>query len=272
MARKQTRISRRMLFAYFVLVGFIFLFAPPRFTNPFRLAFARLFRWPLSIGRSVTLAAARTRGSEEVVGMREYIRLQNHLANVIEQRDQEHKKVEELSGLRVTSDWDRMNLVLADIITVSQGRQNELIINRGRDDGLVDGQFVLGDRSVIGTVSGVSSSTARVRLFTAASRVAVKIVELRGQRLRAIADGFMQGTGNNCAKIPLCSKKLEIKEGNLVFVSKQNKFLDVPIIAGRVSQCKTDEKEPVLWDITVEPVCDIEKLRQVAVIVTNPEQ
>jgi cell shape-determining protein MreC len=261
-----------MLFTYLLLLGFIFLFAPPKLTDPFRLAFARLFRWPLGIGRAVSLASAGARGSEEVVSMREYSRLRNELVNVIEQRDQEHKKVEELSRLRVNSDWDRMNLVLADIITVSEGRQNELIINRGRNDGLVDGQFVLGDKSVIGIVSGASSETARVRLLTAASRVAVKIVERRGQRLRAIADGFMEGAGNNRAKIPLCSKKLAIEEGNLVFVSKQNKFLDVPIIAGRVSQCKTDEKEPVLWDIAVEPVCDIEKLRQVTVIVTNPKQ
>jgi hypothetical protein len=43
------------------------------------------------------------------------------------------------------------------------------------------------------------------------------------------------------------------------------------VITGTVAQCKSNDENPVLWDITVKPACDIEKITDVAVIVMNPE-
>jgi len=37
-----------------------------------------------------------------------------------------------------------------------------------------------------------------------------------------------------------------------------------------VALCERNKESPLLWDITVEPVCDIETLSDVAVIVMNP--
>jgi len=51
--------------------------------------------------------------------------------------------------------------------------------------------------------------------------------------------------------------------------SKKPGFLDMPMIIGKVAQCKLNA-QPLLWDITVEPVCDIQKAENVVVIVMNP--
>ncbi len=116
MARKQIRVSRRMLFTWFMLAGFIFLFAPQNLTNKFQLAFARIFRWPLSIGRSISLVAHTQQPLTDVVSRREYNKLQNHLANLTEQLYQEHQKVENLSGLRDRLPLKGAKIVLADVI------------------------------------------------------------------------------------------------------------------------------------------------------------
>ncbi len=252
-----------MLFTWFLLGGFIFLFAPDRLTNRFQLTFARLFSWPLSIGRGISLAT-RTRIITDVVPRREYTQLQSHLANVTQQRDQEHERVEQLSGLRLRADWQRMKFILADIITVSDGTASVLTVNRGQEDGLAKDQFVLADNSIIARVSAVSSGTAQVRLFTdPASKIAVKIAGLNVKRV-------MQGTGNDTGRILNLQMEHKVKKGDEILAQKEPGFLDVPMIIGRVTQCKRDEQNPMVWDITVEPVCNIRELTTVAVIAHSP--
>ena len=265
MARKQIRVSRRMLFTWFMLAGFIFLFAPQNITNNFQFAFARIFRWPLSIGRSISLSVPVQQPLTDLVPRRKYNQLQNHLANVIEQLNLEHKKVEELSGLRIRLPLEGARLVPADVYRVSiGGSRSELIINRGRSDGLAEGQFVLGDNSIIGIISGVAHREAQVRLFTdPTSRIEVKIAGLN-------IDRIMQGDGNIAAKIPMVSKKHKVRAGDKVFARKKPGLLDAPIIIGTVAQCRKDDEKPLLWDITVKPACEMERLKDVAVIIMNP--
>jgi cell shape-determining protein MreC len=252
-----------MLFTWFMLGGFIFLFAPKSVTNKFQFAFARTFGWPLGIGRSITLAVDAS-PLADVVSRREYNQLRNHLVNITEQRNHAQKEVEKLSGLRVKPAWERINFVLADVITVSEGPQNELIINRGAEDSLVAGQFVLGDNSIIGTISGVSARRAKVKLFTdPTSKIPVKVDQLDVVRI-------MQGAGGGSAKIQLLQINHKVNKGSIVLADKKPGFLDVPMIIGKIAQCKRDDKAPSLWDITVEPVCDIQRLKYIAVIVMNP--
>jgi rod shape-determining protein MreC len=245
-----------------MLGGFIFIFAPERVTNKFQFAFIRTFGWPLGIGRNITLAA-NTPPSTDVVSRREYNQLRNHLANIIRQRNQAQKDIEKLSGLRIKPSWEQMNFVLADVITVSDGLQNELIINRGSDDHVVKEQFVVGDNSIIGTISSVSTHGAKVKLFTdPTSKIPINVDQLDVVRI-------MQGAGGNSAKIKLLQINHKAKKGDIVFADKKPGYLDVPMIIGKITQCTRDDKAPSLWDITVEPVCDVQRLNYVAVIVTS---
>lgn len=258
-------LSGRMLFTWLMLAGFILFFTPRNLTNKLQFAFVRIFGLPLSLSRSVSFSARSKPLVAEVVSRGLYNRLQNHLTNVTEQLYQEHQVVEVLSGLRNRFALEGANLVCADVITTSIGtRHSELIINRGENDGLARGQFVLSDNSIVGTISDISSRTAQVRLFTDPdSKIAVKIGAVKTERL-------IHGSGNDSAKVKLLSRKYKVRVGDKVLARKKPGFLDAPIVIGVVAKCRTDDVNPSLWDVTVKPVCDIEQLKTVSVIIMNP--
>jgi cell shape-determining protein MreC len=248
-----------------MLAGFILFFTPLDLTNKLQFAFIRIFHLPLSLSRSVSLSARGEPLVAEVVSRGLYNRLQNHLANVTEQLYQEHQIVEVLSGLRNRFALEGAKLVCADVITISiGGEHSELIINRGENDGLAKGQFILSDNSIVGSISDISPRTAQVKLFTdPGSKIAVKIGGANAERL-------IHGSGQDSAKVKLLSTKYKVMVGDKVMARKKPGFLDAPIIIGVVSKCRRDDANPSLWDITVKPVCDIEQLKTVSVIIMNP--
>jgi cell shape-determining protein MreC len=254
-----------MLFTWLMLAGFITLFAPRNLTNKLQFAFARVFRWPLTIGRSISLSVRFQQPLDGTVSGRKYDQLQNHLANVIKQLEAQHEQLEMLSRIRLRWPMQGADLVPADVIRASIGPlQSRLIINRGRNDGLAKSQFVLGDNSIIGTICEVTNREAHIKLFTdPTSRIEVRIAGLE-------IDRVMQGNGGNLAKIPMVSRDHKIKKGTNVFARKKPGWLDAPMIMGTVAQCKRDDEKPMVWDITIKPACDLERLEQVAVIVMNP--
>jgi len=256
-----------MLFTWLTLAGLIFLFAPESLTNKFQFTFVRIFHRPLSICRNFTLFARKHQSFTNVVSRSKYTKLRNHLANNIQLLHQERQKVEKLSELHDRFVWKGVNFVLADVVTafIDESR-NEFIINRGKNDGLAKGQFVLDHYSIIGTISGLDSRIARVQLITdPRSKIAVKVAELD-------VGGIMQGNGNNSAKVQLLPIKYKIKIGDIVYARKKPGFLDTSMIVGAVSHCKRDDENPLLWDITVKPACDIQRLNSVAVVIVNPHE
>jgi rod shape-determining protein MreC len=248
-----------------MLAGLILLLAPQSLTDKFQFAFTRIFRWPIKVGNNFSLATSQ---KESLTGRlsRGETQYRNQIADLQEQLKQAYQKIEKLSGIRNKFPLTKNNLATADIIrTTINDTRGELIINCGQIDGLKTGQFVMADYSIIGTISDVASGTARVRLFTdKTSSVAVTIGESNVRR-------FMQGTGSNQAKIiPKISTTNSIKAGDKVIAQKIPGLLDVPIIAGIVTQRKRDDVEPSVWDITVNPACDIAQIQEVTVIIMNP--
>lgn len=261
MARKRIKVTRPMLLTWLILASFVLLLAPQKLTSKFQFAFARVFRWPLSVGRNIALSARIQEPPEADVQRREYVQLQNYLATIRKQLEQQRSRNAKLSGFRKRIPFEDARFALAYIIKASP---TELIIDCGRDDGLTAGQFVLGANSVVGTMSQVSARTARVELVVSPrAQIAVKI---------ANQDAVLQGDGNDSAKIVLLPTKYRVKVGDDVFAAPKPGFLNCPIIIGRIAQCRTNDEYPLTWDITVQPACDIEKLSSVDVIVMNPHK
>jgi cell shape-determining protein MreC len=179
---------------------------------------------------------------------------QNYIIDLEEEVRQRNETIRQLSGLRTRlRGLEGAKLVPADIITSSaEGPRNELIINRGSEDEL------------IGTITELAGRTARVRLLSDVS--SASHVNIRGLGINML----MQGNGDGTARIKLVPVKHKIKTGDTVLVQKKPGYLDIAMVAGVVQQCKRDNKNASLWDITVRPVCDVAKLNSVAVIVMNP--
>jgi rod shape-determining protein MreC len=235
-----------------MLAGFIVLLSPQNLTNKFQFAFTYVFRWPLSIGRNISLSATTRQPirDKDIVTRDEYEALLNHLANVIQQRDEAQLSFQKISKMPNTPAWERAGFVQAGVITVSvDNLRGELIIDRGKEDGLEKNLFVLAHNSIIGIISDVDTRTARVRLFThPASIITVRIGN---------SDQLMKGCGNNQAKVEMLKREYKIDDE--IMASKIPGFLGAPMIIGKVVQCKHND-QPLLWDITVEPVCNIQKI------------
>lgn len=251
-----------MLFTWFTLASLIFLFAPQKLTDKFQFAFLRVFNWPLSIGENISLSV-RTRQpfkDADVVPRREYNKLQNYRANLEGQLRKEHEKVEILSGMRNGFPLEAGDLQLASVFPGSFDKlHGELSIDKGKDDKVAKGQFVLADNSIIGTIGDVSARSAKVKLFTnPTSNIPVELANTKG---------LMQGSGNNLARIPMVKHKVKIDSE--VMARRKTGFLNAPTIIGKVLRYEMNAKSPLLWDIIVEPVCDFKQLNDVAVIVIN---
>jgi len=258
MARKLIKVSERMLFIYFVLAGLIVFFAPEAFTNKFQLAFAQVFRRPLGFGRTIYLSV--TPSQPDLTAKRAH---QNHISNLEMWLRTERKKLEDCSGLRQRLPLEDARLLPADVTTAPEASASEFFINRGQSDGLAEGQFVLGENSIVGTIQDVLSRSARVKLTTDPdSVIAVKIESLG---LRCI----MRGKGNGAAAIEMVGRRHEVKTGLKVYAAPRHGLLDDHIIVGEITACGRDQKAPLLWDITVKPVCNIEQLYDVDVIIMD---
>jgi rod shape-determining protein MreC len=265
MARMQIRVSKRIVFIWFTLAALILLFSPQKLTSKLQFAFARIFNWPLRISRSLSLSAQTKKNLNDAIHRREYDQLRNHLERLEELLKQEHKKVELLVKYRDRLPLAGAGIPFAGIISsIIDGSNGKLIINRGTEDGLVKGQFVIADNSIIGEISQVSARTAKVTLTTdPAFKIPVTIPDLNVNR-------FLVGKGNNLAKIELLETTYKIKVGH--FVQVQLPGLDGPMVIGKIKNFQRDSQKPLLWDVTIEPACRIENLLYVNVIIPNPKE
>ncbi len=270
MAKNQTRVSGATLFTSLVLAGFILLLMPSNITNRFHFAFVRMFGPILNIGRSVPVnKISNVVDLSGFVNRQEHNLLQNAYANLYADLLEEHNRLKELAGLRkISLPQSGAGLILADVISVSLGLRHKISINLGTDDGLIPGQYVLGDNSIIGIISNmISTHNAEVRLTTDTSHK--MLVEIAAPKENAFIRGIMQGNGTNSGSISMISREYKIGKHDAVYAAKKPGFLDTPRIIGKVGSCRPDDKNPLLWDIIVEPVCNFENLKRVAVIVMN---
>jgi cell shape-determining protein MreC len=181
------------------------------------------------------------------------------------------KRYSELARIRTALPKPGPGLVVAEVIqTAISPMQRELTLNLGGQAKFVKpGYYVMGDDAIIGTVSDVYKSTARVRLATDARHFLPAGILLEGAKDYIPAQ--INGAGDGTCKIPLLPRKdHDIQAGNAVYAMKRMGFLETPILIGRISAVKPDEKQPLLWDITVLPACDIETLATATVIVMDP--
>ena len=250
-------VSRRMLFTWFMLAGFILYLSPQSVTKKFQLTFSHIFNVPLNIGGSIPILGAQQQLKE--------IELENHLANLEKTVIQQRQEFQKLYGLYNNYVGQNVEFILGYVIPATADRtQNELTIECRGSKGLATGQFVVAHNSIIGRITETlpQLGKAKVRLFTnPSSQIAVEIAGLNKV--------IMQGRGDNTAKILNVPKKNKIEVGQNVFAIREE-FLPAPMIIGKVTQCKTDDRNPLLWDITVKPAWNLDQLDDVAIIIVHP--
>ena len=251
------------MFTWLMLGGCILLVAPQNITGKIQLGFVRVFHWPLSLGGGLALTANTQQTLKDMVPRKEYVILENHCNNLEEALRQQRERFKQY-GFYSDFLWEGADFVVADIITPNGDRAHSgLTVKYPRKAPLAKGQYVLGDNSIIGTVSDFSVGTAHIKLFTdPTSRIPVKI----GKGV----DRVMQGNGDYSAKVPLLPKTNKVKVGDMIYASNNKTvFLEAPVIIGKVAEVKPSRKNPLELDITVKPACDVEELVNVAIIIMD---
>ncbi|MHC5059769.1 MAG: rod shape-determining protein MreC [Planctomycetota bacterium] len=267
MAHKQRKLSRVTLFTGLLIAGVVLLVTPQSVTKSLNFLFARLFNPVLSLGRNTAPPIFKPASGDSVTRS-EYNRLKSAYDNVLADLRTEHKRYEKLARIRSALPKEGAGLVVAEVINVSiGGLKRELIVNKGDLDGLRVGQYVLGESSIVGSVSETSQSTARVRLVTDANHK-IKVALWQRSKKRYIY-ARMDGEGTELAKVPLISREYKINVGDTVYAAPMPGFLETARVIGQVAHVGPDENEPLLWDIKVRPALDAEALTDVAIIVNG---
>lgn len=257
-------LSRRMLFIWCMLASIICYFIPQNSSNKVQLAFAHVFRVPLSAGRNISLSAGTQKNISDTVPRNKYEELVNRYENL---KQQLNKQIDDFQHITDLNAYVGQNIgyIIGHVTTIDNRHCNLIMACEGTK-GLQAGQFVLARNfSIIGRITDISSqmADAKVQLVTdPESKLAVQIEGLNKNL-------YMQGNGNDTAKISMVPSEQEIKIGQNVFVTVKNGFLDSNMIVGTISSFKPDDKNPLLWDITVKPKWELEELFEIAVVIKN---
>ena len=270
MARKKTKISRGDLFARLLLASAVLLMVPQKQTGHLNWLFYTVF------GQILTLTQGKSPeffkpiySKEDFVPRYDYYNLEKEYNNSLATIEQLRTEYSELATVRKNIPNENIGIILAKVIPTSRSGIDELVINKGKLDGLRTGQYVLirEGNCVIGTVNEISDSNARVKLVTASKHNMPIIIWREGQS-KALP-GQLVGNGNDTGKIPLISKDRDIQIGDIVYADARPGYLEAPVQIGRITEVEIDKDTPLLLDITVKPVDDLTKVQSVIVVVMD---
>ena len=270
MAKKKINISKGKLFCILLTTGIVLLLVPQRITNGLNFLFSSVLNPVLRIGPGMPRVFRPGSSSEGTVSASQYDDLWKDYKNLHADYMTLHKRYEKLAQIRsgLPKPGPEEGLVYAEVMRPSITTfSHELLINRGGSDGVRSGQYIIGsDRSsVVGIVSETAESTARVKLLTDANQRIEVCIWREGQK-DFIVKGQMHGDGGQSAKIPLISAKYKLRVGDTVYAAAKPGFLETSRVIGEITELKRDT-DPLLWDITVNPIEKAENLTEIWVIV-----
>lgn len=273
MAGRNTHFSNSQLFFSFLTAGIVLLFLPKSMTSKINSCFDPIFT-ALSLNRQTApdTITPRSNAEEDRTADREYKRLQKTYLNLrvkFLELNAEYQRLSRLrSGLRQLSPE---GLVLAKITRTVSNYNREVVIDKGRIDSVRVGQYVLSgsddSAAPIGVISSVSETTAKVRLVTDTMQT-LEIQICRDGTSQNIP-AMMTGNGDGTCRIANLSYQLDIREGDTVYAAAVPEKLPVPMVVGEVTNVRRDDREPLLWKITVRPIEEITALEHVVVVVAD---
>ena len=196
--------------------------------------------------------------SEENASLRlDLERLQAELGTLREQR----AAIDAAAALLGMTSFQADELLAAQVLLRDPAPgQNSLLVARGSEDGIVDGQPVLGaGGTLVGVVAGVEPTRSWVRLLTDSdSSVAVVVQSSR-------VPGALEGGGGRLT-LEFVGRGANVVAGDVIVTSALGGRLPPGLLAGRVASVES-QPQNLHADITVEPLSDLRRLEQVLIVV-----
>jgi rod shape-determining protein MreC len=136
-----------------------------------------------------------------------------------------------------------------------------IIINHGSDDGIQKGMPVVTQQGLVGRISAVTASAARVELITDPGSV----INIRLEE--AQTDAQVAGSVTGDVTLQMVSPAIKIQQGDLILTSGLGGAYPSDILIGQVISAQSEENA-LFQTATVQPVVDFTNLRAV-LIITN---
>lgn len=168
----------------------------------------------------------------------------------LEALEKENQNLRELlqSGAKVSDD-----MFIADIINIDPDPfTHQVILNKGKADGVFVGQTLIDANGIMGTIICVNDHDSRAMLISDASH-AVPVENVRNG-LRAIA----VGTGGSNLELRHVPKSLDIIEGDVLVTSGLGGRFPVGFPVGKVIDVKRDRGKPFAT-ISVQPSAKLDR-------------
>jgi rod shape-determining protein MreC len=166
---------------------------------------------------------------------------------------QENERLRSLLSSPVGGEIKKM---FAEILSVdSDPYSHQIVINRGTNDGVYEGQPVLDEKGIVGQILHVGSSSSRVILISDISHAIPVRVQRNGLRLIASGSGQIDRLIHN-----FVPHSADVKKGDLLVTSGLGGKYPEGYPVSRVVLVRTDESRE-FSTIYSQPVAQIDRLR-----------
>jgi rod shape-determining protein MreC len=156
--------------------------------------------------------------------------------------------------------------VFAEILSVDSDPYSlQVVINRGANDGVVEGQPVIDEKGVVGQILHVGASSSRVLLISDISHAVPVRVQRNGLRLIASGSGRVDRLVHN-----FVTKSDDVKEGDLLVTSGLGGKYPEGYPVSRVTSVRADESREFAR-IYSRPVAEIDRLRYMLLLSINSQ-
>ena len=175
---------------------------------------------------------------------------------------QENDRLRSLLASPVRTDTKKM---VAEVLSVdSDPYSHQVVINRGANDGVFEGQAIIDDQGIVGQVLHVGTITSRVLLIADVKHAVPVRIRRNGIRLVANGTGTIDRLTHN--HVP---HSTDIKVGDLLVTSGLGGKYPEGYPVAKVTAVRQDESRPFA-QVQSEPVAQINRLRYMLLL--WPEQ
>ena len=154
------------------------------------------------------------------------------------QLDKDNKRLRNILRLQNMADENKIS---ASVIARQTGTWwKQLVLNKGKRDGVEIGDAVVGPGGLVGIVDSISYLTSTVKLLTSNES------KVGAWNQRSDIHGLLVGLGTNTPRLIFYSKDLDVKEGDFVFSSPASTLLPPNIPIGIIESIDTESKSTLI--------------------------
>ncbi|NMP31939.1 rod shape-determining protein MreC [Thalassotalea sp. M1531] len=173
----------------------------------------------------------------------------------------ENERLRSLLASPLRSDTKKM---VAEILSVdSDPYTHQLVINRGANDGVYEGQAVIDEQGIVGQILHVGTTSSRVILITDVTHAVPVRVSRNGTRLVANGAGRIERLSH--AHVP---HSADVQSGDLLVTSGLGGKYPEGYPVSQVILVRKDESRPFA-QVLSKPVAQIDKLRYLLLLWPN---